>query len=93
MITGEPSASTGLSRGFSAFVRLNFKAAKSYNPYTLQLAAFFLLQLFLRIIITVFYTSVVTQMGVKRVVIIDAIQASVMFLLFFEPFWWEIVSF
>lgn len=53
IIKGEPCPSTGLSRSFSEIVRFNFKSAKSYNEHSLNIFAFFLIQLVLRILVSI----------------------------------------
>ena len=92
-ITGEETTSTGLSRGFSSIIRFQFDQAKEYNPYSIQLFLFFLIQFFLRIFLTLSYSSLIIGLGENKSVLIDALISSVMFLLFFEPFWREIISF
>lgn len=48
--TGKKSISTGLSRAFSSIVHLDFEKAKGYNPRSIRLFSFFLVQFFMRII-------------------------------------------
>jgi len=52
VFTGEPCASTGLSRSFSEIVRFRFDSAKSYNPHGLKVFSFFLIQFFLRFLVS-----------------------------------------
>ena len=84
-ITGGSSLSTGLSRGISALLRGNFAEARLYNPYSVRVAGFFLLQLFFRIFYNYFLTSVET-MDRKTVIKTDIIISVGLFLVFFEPF-------
>lgn len=84
-MTGEPSLSTGLSRGISSVLRGNFSEARLYNPYSMRVAAFFLLQLFFRIFYNSFLTSV-ESMDRRTVIKTDIIISVGLFLVFFEPF-------
>jgi hypothetical protein len=47
--TGTTVTSTGLSRSFSAIIRLRFDEARRYNQHGIRLFLFFLIQLFMRI--------------------------------------------
>ena len=89
-MTGEPSLSTGLSRGISALLRGNFDDARLYNPYSIRVAAFFLLQLFFRIFYNYFLTSV-ESMDRRTVIKTDIILSIGLFLVFFEPFLTETI--
>jgi hypothetical protein len=51
-ITGEASPSSGLSRAFSEIVRGNLDAARGYNPDSLFIFSFFLIQFIQRILVT-----------------------------------------
>jgi len=48
LFSENPVISTGLSRSFSAAVRLDFEAAINYNPYGIRIFLFFIIQLFMR---------------------------------------------
>ena len=52
IVTGKPCSSTGLSRSFSEIVRFKFESAKAYNKYGLRVFSFFLIQFFIRLIIS-----------------------------------------
>lgn len=83
--TGESTISTGLSRSFSAIVRLDFSTAKNYNPYGLRIFTFFLIQLVFRV--TLFLMSL--RKGIvhyRMLIIADALQAVVLFIVCFLPF-------
>lgn len=84
MRTGKTSISTGLSRAFSAIVRLDFDAAFKFNIYSMQLFLFFLAQLFMRLI--AFWLSKKEGMKQKAIVIPDVIITIAMFLYCFWPF-------
>jgi len=91
MITGKTSLSSGMSRAFSSIVRLNFEDAYGYNPYSIRIFIFFLLQFFMRIFIL--FTIRKNLFGeLKYLVIPDAVISAVLFILFFEPFWRELFT-
>lgn len=92
LITGEETNSTGLSRGFSSIIRLRFDQARAYNRYSIQVFLFFLIQFLLRIFFILIY-PMVEKIGVQNAVIFDSIISGVMFLLFFEPFWMDLLRF
>lgn len=92
LISGEDTNSSGLSRGFSSIIRLRFDQARAYNQYSIQVFLFFLIQFFLRLFFTLIYPTV-EKIGVQIAVIFDSIISGVMFLLFFEPFWKDLVQF
>ncbi len=86
------SLSTGLSRGFSSIVRLRFNDALNYNPLSIRIFMFFLIQLFLRIFF--FLSSKKPVYGDLRFTILpDIVISSVLFIVFFEPFWREMLHF
>ncbi|HBH47180.1 MAG TPA: hypothetical protein DDX98_00980 [Bacteroidales bacterium] len=84
LATGEETLSTGLSRSFSAIVRLQFDIAHQFNTHGLRLFLFFFLQFFLRI--TFFLLASKKSQYLKQVVIIDAIISTLLFIVHFEPF-------
>ncbi len=49
IITGQQTASSGLTRGFTEITKLNFKKAQEYNPSSIKIFGFFLLQFIIRI--------------------------------------------
>ena len=52
MITGQPAPSSGMSRAFSEIIRGNLDSARDYNPDSLFLFAFFLIQASQRIAVS-----------------------------------------
>jgi hypothetical protein len=56
-ITGEATNSSGMSRAFSAIVRLDFEKALSYNDESLKVFGFFFGQFFLRILFILVYAN------------------------------------
>lgn len=91
-LTGESSESTGLSRGFSSVIRFQFDRAREYNPHSVKLFLFFGIQLAMRIFLMLNYSALIEKIGIQESVIIDSIISGVLFLLFFEPFWREMIS-
>lgn len=92
LITGEDASSAGLSRGFSAIVRLQLEKARNYNPYSLRIFGFFFFQFLLRLFF-LFNQRLVEQVGTNRVVIIDATVSFVLFIVAFDPFIREFIDF
>ncbi|QQS52501.1 MAG: hypothetical protein IPM71_07145 [Bacteroidota bacterium] len=90
LLTGEPSLSTGLSRSFSAIVRLEFEIAHFYNPYGIRVFLFFLEQFFLRIILWFILERNPERMSI--LVWCDGLVCSVLFLIHFWPFLLESLS-
>ncbi len=83
-ITGKPSISTGLSRSFSAIIKLEFKKAREFNPYGISVFTFFLIQLCLRLF---FYMMLKRSLyELKIILILDAVISTTLFILHFEPF-------
>ena len=71
ILTGQPCESTGLSRSFSEIVRFKFESAKTYNKYGIKVFLFFLIQFFLRFIVSLFlHHKIISQ---KRLIILDSL--------------------
>jgi len=47
-LTGKPAPTSGLSKSFSAIVRLQFDEAKKWNPFGISIFSFFLIQFLMR---------------------------------------------
>jgi hypothetical protein len=92
LITGEPTASTGLSRGFSAIMRFRFDEARNYNIYSIRIFLFFLIQFFVRIVILL-SGQIVAEMGQSRFVMLDALASGALFIFCFEPFLRDLLRF
>ncbi len=73
ILTGQPCESTGLSRSFSEIVRFKFESAKSYNKYGIKVFLFFLIQLFIRLIVSITYYKKTLQTNL--LIIFDSIIA------------------
>ena len=87
MIVGQeqPVASTGLSRSFSAIVRLQFSRARSYNPYGLRIFSFFMLQLLMRISVLLIIRY--ARMDIRHKLIpADIVLSVILFVVLFFPF-------
>ncbi len=82
-LTGKTTVSTGLSRSFSEIMRGRLKKAKEYNPYSIGIFSFFMLQLLMRIFILGFYLKLNKYEHV--VIITDCILSVLLFILFFRP--------
>ena len=85
MLTGEISASSGMSRSFSEIVRFNFREAKLYNPYGPRIFSFFAIQLFLRIG-AIFIALQISLRYRQFLILADATLSILIFILFFWPF-------
>lgn len=92
LISGNYSMSTGLSRGFSSIMRLRFNEAYAYNPFSIRIFMFFLIQLLLRIFF-LFYSRNSAYSEIRYIVIPDIAISTILFIVFFEPFWREMVRF
>ena len=69
--------SRGLTRAFSQIIRFNFQEAIAFNPYSLKIFLFFIIQLFLRIFINI----KVNLQRFKTILFLD-IFGSILFFLF-----------
>jgi hypothetical protein len=88
--TEKDTISTGLSRSFSAIVRLELKKARHYNPYGLRIFSFFIIQLLLRVG-TSFYLQYAGPSRRKFLPIVDACVSAILFAGFFLPFLREVL--
>jgi len=83
--TGKQSISGGLSHGFSSVMRGKLHEAAAYNPYSIQLFSFFVIQFFMRLIVLVYLLRVnECERGVA--IKTDIIISIALFFLFFYPF-------
>lgn len=83
-VAGETSISSGLSRSFSAIVRLEFKLARSFNNNGIPLFVFFVIQFFLRCFFYFFSTKGLYELN--QIVTIDIIISVSLFIFYFRPF-------
>lgn len=83
-LTGMSCPSCGLSRSFSEMVRFNPEGAREFNSYGPKVFYFFVFQLFLRIISTIFLYR--NPGSIKTISRADIIVSSIAFLLCFSQF-------
>lgn len=86
ILTGQPCESTGLSRSFSEIVRFKFESAKSYNKYGIKVFLFFLIQFFLRIIVSFLLHNKIFRL--KTLVVTDTLISTGLYLYCF----WGIIT-
>ena len=89
-ITGEPCFSCGLSHSFSLIVRGRIHEAYQWNIFGMRVFLFFVLQLVLRIVFSLYYTGS-ADTG-KQLIIMDSIGSGIMFLIAFWPFLMNIIK-
>jgi hypothetical protein len=85
MFTSKPVPSTGLSRSFSAIVRLRFEDARQFNPHGIRIFLFFFIQLFMRIAALVM-AGWLPERSVKVFYYTDVLLSAALFLVCFWPF-------
>ena len=89
-LTGEPCFSCGLSHSFSLIVRGRINEAYEWNIYGMRVFLFFVSQLFLRIVFSLYY---IMYSGTrKQLILVDSIGSGVIFLMTFWPFLGDIVE-
>jgi hypothetical protein len=83
--SNKKTLSTGLSRGFSSIIRLQFTKAQQYNSNSFRIFIFFLVQGIMRFLFILVWES--SSMFYKqRIIVTDAVISTVMFIVFFWPF-------
>lgn len=83
-LTGEQCISCGLSHSFSLIVRGRIAEAYQWNIYGMQVFLFFIAQMILRIVFSIFYLRF-PETG-RQLIITDSIGSGIIFLLAFWPF-------
>jgi hypothetical protein len=83
-LTGEPCLSCGLSHSFSLIIRGKLNEAIQWNQYGIRVFLFFILQLIMRVVFTIFYLKFTGTR--KQLIIIDCIGSGLIFLITFWPF-------
>jgi hypothetical protein len=81
-ITGETSASSGLSRSFSEIVRGRFESAREYNENGIPVFLFFFIQFFLRLFVIFILQKNI--MALNRLILLDSIIAVMMLIICFK---------
>jgi hypothetical protein len=92
LFSDHPVISTGLSRSFSAAIRLDFESAKSYNPFGIRIFLFFLIQLLMRLSALILVNHVPYRV-LHGMFWSDAIISVSLFLISFWPFLSKWVTF
>ncbi|MBN2214888.1 MAG: DUF2752 domain-containing protein [Bacteroidales bacterium] len=82
-ITGNEPVSTGLSRSFSAIVRLDLRKAIEYNPFGVRIFLFFIVQLLFRIN---FFMIARRRTADVPLIILDIALSVGVFIIAFWPF-------
>ncbi len=81
-ILGKPCPSCGLSHSFSEIIRGNFKKAREWNLNGFPVFFFFLIQLFLRVLVSVVYAR--KPVHVQWIIAIDITVSLLLFLYCFR---------
>ncbi|HEY5470083.1 MAG TPA: DUF2752 domain-containing protein [Bacteroidales bacterium] len=89
-LTGEPCFSCGLSHSFSLIVRGRIDEAYQWNIYGMRVFIFFVSQLILRVVFSIFYLRYPETR--KQLIVIDCIGSGLIFLISFWPFIASIIS-
>lgn len=83
-LTGEPCISCGLSHSFSLIIRGKVKEAYQWNSFGMQIFLFFVAQLLLRVVFSIFYLKFPDTR--RQLIILDCIGSGIIFLAAFWPF-------
>jgi hypothetical protein len=83
-LTGEQCFSCGLSHSFSLIVRGRLAEAYQWNLYGMRVFLFFISQLIIRVVFSIFYLRF-PETG-KQLIIVDCIGTAILFLISFRPF-------
>ena len=83
-LTGKPCVSCGLSHSFSLIVRGRLDEAYQWNIYAMRVFLFFVLQLILRAMFSIFYLRYTDTR--PQLIITDCIGSGLIFLIAFWPF-------
>jgi hypothetical protein len=83
-LTGEPCASCGLSHSFSLILRGRLSEAYNWNVYGLRIFLFFMSQLIMRGVFSIFYIKYPDTR--KQLIIYDITSSIVLFLISFMPY-------
>ncbi len=77
------TASTGMSRAFSAIMQADLGAAAGFNAYAIRIFAFFLIQLLLRLIISAAMFN--KRFSINKLLVVDIFISVFLFLWAFIP--------
>lgn len=81
-LTGETSASSGLSRSFSEIVRGRFESAREYNQNGIPVFLFFSIQFFQRLVVSLIIYK--KYIDTNRIILPDTISSIILFLFCFK---------
>jgi hypothetical protein len=90
MVTGKPCVSCGLSHSFSLIVRGRIDEAYQWNHYGMRIFLFFVAQLVLRVMFSIFYLRHLETR--KQLIIFDCVGSGIIFLVAFWPFIMSILT-
>ncbi|MBI9054006.1 MAG: DUF2752 domain-containing protein [Bacteroidales bacterium] len=87
VMTGEPCSSSGLSRSFSEIVRFNFESANEYNQFGILIFSFFLIQFFLRTLVSILVYF--KRNRISQIIVIDSLTSISLYIYCFRGilFW------
>ena len=88
-LTGQPCFSCGLSHSLSLILRGRLAEARTWNVFGMRVFLFFVAQLILRIVFSLFYIT--RQDTRQQLIILDSVGSGILFLLTFWPFMANIV--
>ena len=88
-ITGLKCFSCGLSHSFSLIVRGRFDEAFRWNVYGMQVFLFFLLQLVMRLVFSMFYVNAGSTR--RQLILYDIAGSVLLFMIAFYPFFRQII--
>ncbi|MFW6218970.1 MAG: DUF2752 domain-containing protein [Bacteroidota bacterium] len=84
-LSGKPCPSCGMSRAFSELVTGNITTARAYNPYSIPVFLFFIIQMGLRLGLIIFLKK--SELAIYQLVLADTIVSVGLFVgLFHEMF-------
>jgi hypothetical protein len=89
-LTGQPCVSCGLSHSFSLIVRGRLAEAYRWNQYGMRVFLFFVSQLLLRVVFSLFYLK--NPDTRKQLIVTDSIGSGIIFIIAFWPFIFRIIK-
>ena len=90
-LTGESCVSCGLSHSFSLILRGRVDEAYGWNVYGMRVFLFFALQLFMRIVFSLFYIRFPDTR--KQLILLDITGSVLLFLIAFRQFFVYLISY
>jgi hypothetical protein len=89
-ITGVQCFSCGLSHSISLIIRGRFEEAYQWNIYGMRVFLFFLSQLLMRVIFSVYYLNGKNRR--KQLILYDVLGSVMIFLITFYPFFSQLIT-